>query len=161
MTHTHLIKAIAEELRDAVKDIKFPIEYHTTAAEKDFVPVNVFEIYIPDDLFEQTSYYPCIVVEYLDTTDKLGGGEIQSVARIGLSFGVFAKEKDGWQDCFHLMEVCRERLLRRRLLAERFRLADEVTWEFAETQPRPFMFAYCELSYYMFQLQEVDLLNAL
>ncbi len=158
MTTAHLVAAIAAELRDATANLKLPIEYHNEAqrrAETTWRRVQVFEQYIPADLFEETSYYPLVVVEWLSTRDKLRGVENGSIATVGLSFGVFAKEADGWKDCFHLMEVCRERLLSKRTLAKRFRLEDELTWETAGQQPAPFFYAYGEAQYQIYPIQEV------
>lgn len=154
MTHTFLIEGIAAELRSALAKVKMPTEYMEKAAEENFTQINVFEQYIPTDLFEETNYFPCAIVEWLDTTDKMSGQEIKSKARIGLSIGVFAKEADGYKDAFHLMEICRERLLSKRIIANRFRLSDEVTWETAQSQPAPFFFVYAELEYNIYQIQE-------
>lgn len=154
MTHTHLIESIAAELKDATKELRLPTEYMENPSAENFTTINIFTQYIPADLFDVTSYFPCVIVEWLSTEEKLSGKKIGSTVRVGLSIGVFAKEADGWKDAFHLVEICRERLLRKRTIAERFRLVDEVSWETAQNQPTPFFFVYAELEYDMFQIQE-------
>ena len=154
MHTTNLITALAEEIRDATSNLKLPVEYQDETARqlKDtWVNVNIFEQQIPRDLFQETAYYPCCIVEFLSLSDNLKSG---SIATVGLSLGVFAKEFDGWQDAFHLMEVVRERLLTRRLIAKKFRLTEEVVWQTAQEQPAPFFFVYGELNYEIFFPQE-------
>ena len=157
MTTTLLVEALAAEIRDATALLKLPIEYHNQRqrrAESTWRQVHVYEQYIPADLFQNDTYYPCVIVEWLSTLDRLRGRENGSIATVGLSFGVFAKEADAWKDCFHLMEVVRERLLSKRTLVDRYRLEDEMTWETAANQPTPFFYGYAELQYQIYQPQE-------
>lgn len=154
MTHAHLIESIAAELKDATKNVRLPTEYAENPTAENFTPINIFGVYIPEDLFQKTSFFPCIIVEFLSLDEKLSGKDAGAVARVGLSIGVFAKEADGWKDAFHLMEICRERLLSKRTIAERFRLVDEVHWETAQTQPRPFFFLYGEFLFDTYLIQE-------
>ena len=81
-----------------------------------------------------------------------GGMAKGSLATAALSFGVFAKEEDGWKDAFRLMEVVRNHLLVHRTLGKKFRLEDELTWQVPDQQP--FYFVYAELSYQIYQPQE-------
>lgn len=160
MTTAHLVEAIAAEIRDAIKDLKLPIEYQNERqrrAETTWRKVNVYEQYIPADLFQNDNYYPLVVVEWLNTRDKLRGAENGSIATIGLSFGVFAREADGWKDCLHLLELVRQRLLSKRILARQFRLEDEITWETAGQQPTPFFYAYGEVAYQIYPVQEENI----
>lgn len=154
MTHANLIESIAAELRDATKEIRFTTEYAEHPTTENYTPINIFSQYIPADLFDSTTYFPCIIVEWLETEDDIKGSDVGTTVRVGLSIGVFAKESDGWKDAFHLMEVCKERLLRKRTIAERFRLVDKVNWETAQNQPTPFFFVYAELAYDAFLIQE-------
>ena len=157
MTTALLVESIAAEIRDATKNLRLPIEYHNEVqrrAEETWRAVNVYEQMIPNDLFQNDNYYPCVVVSWLDTRDKLSGDRIESVATIGLSCGVFAKEADGWKDCLHLTELIRQRLLRVRTIAQRFRLSDDITWMSAPDQPLPFFFSYAELEYGIYLPQE-------
>ena len=160
MTTTLLVETVAAEIRDATRLLKLPIEYHNERerrAETTWRQVRVYEQYIPADLFQNDTYYPCVIVEWLSTTDRLRGVENGSTATVGLSFGVYAKEADAWKDCLHLMEVVRQRLLEKRTLAKRFRLEDEITWETAANQPTPFFYGYAELNYQIYQMTELPL----
>lgn len=157
MTTTLLVESIAAEIRDATALLKLPVEYHNEQErrmEKTWRKVRVYEQYIPADLFENDTYYPCAIVEWVSTRDKVRGRENGSIATIGLSFGVFAREGDGWKDCFHLMELVRQRLLTKRTIAQRYRLEDEITWETAANQPTPFFYGYGEAQYGIYQPQE-------
>ena len=151
MTVTHLVTALADEIRLATAEVRLPTEYHDDDEDSARQEVQVFEGYIPKDLFESTTYYPCVVVELLELRDEL---QQSSTATIGLSFGVFAKAADSWKDAFHLMEVVRQRLLSRREVAKRFRLTGDITWQTAQNQPTPFFFVYGEISYTVYLVQE-------
>lgn len=151
MTHIRLIKALSGELRGLLSRVKMPLEYAETATPGDFVSVNVFEQFLPQDLFEETTYYPLCLVEWLTTTDDL---KKVSTAQVGVTIGTYAKEQDGWIDALYLMELIRQHLLKRRLIGKRFRLTGEINWEVPTTQPAPFFFVMGTLSYEMFQAQE-------
>ena len=141
MTATLLVEAIAAEIRAATKDLRLPIEYQDEEQRKavgTYTPVNVFSGFIPKDLFQETTYFPCAVVEWLETRDVLCGTEIISLSTVALSFGVFAKESAGWKDCLNFMDIVRRRLLSVRMIANKYRLTDEVTWQVADNQPEPF-----------------------
>ena len=151
MTHIRLIRELSAELRVLLGRVKLPVEYATAATAADFIKVNVFEQFLPQDLFEETTYYPLVLVEWLSTTDDL---KSISTAQVGLTIGTYAKEQDGWVDAFYLLELIRQHLLRKRLIGERFRLTGEITWEVPNEQPAPFFFVMATLSYEMFQAAE-------
>ena len=150
MTHARLIEELAAEVEDALKDAKLPVEYQKTPTPEDFVKVNVFAGYLPEDLFENSSYWPCVIIEYLETHDDLKAG---SLVTLGISICTFALEADAWKDCLHLMELTRERLLTRLLLAKRFRLHD-LKWSTPTEQPREFYIISGEVVYEIFLPQE-------
>lgn len=157
MTAATLIESIATEIKAATSKIKLPVEYQDEEQRRSvetWQAVQIFRQYIPKDLYTETTYYPCVVVELVEINDVLRGDEIKSVAVIGLSVGVFAKEYDGWKDSFHLLEVIRQRLLSVRMVSNLFRLAGDVTWRNVPQQPTPFYFWYAELEYEIFQPQE-------
>lgn len=151
MTHINLIRSLASELRGLLKRVKLPVEYAEKATPDYFITVNVFEQFLPKDLFDETTYYPLVLVEWLSTLDNL---KKATTAQVGLTIGVYAKEEDGWVDAFYLMELVRQHLLRKRLIAQKFRLTEEINWEVPSEQPAPFMFIMSTLSYEMFQPQE-------
>ena len=148
MIHANLIDAVAEEVQDALKNLRLPTEYMQEPAPDNFVQVNVFKQYLPADLFEQTSYYPFVMVEWLSSTDNLNKG---STAQIGLTVGTFAKEQDGYLDALYILDELRIRLLNKRILARKFQLVadDAATWEVPSNQPTPFFVLYGALTYQM------------
>ena len=150
MTGAGLVKRLAAEIRAGLLGVKLPREYH--GAIDNLRTVNVFEQYLPEDLFEVTDYYPLVLVELLKVVDGKDGSETE----VGLSFGVFAKEADGWLDLFHLVNVTRRLILTKRLIASRYRLVD-AEWESVATteQPRPFLFANATLTYTFRQAEEL------
>lgn len=160
MTAAHLIEALAAELREATAQIKLPVEYHEPLATgeptfADCVKVNIFEQNLPENLFEESAYYPCISAELIKISDDLKDG---STVEVALSFGVYAYEERAWRDLFHLMEVVRQRILIKRVIANRFRLTN-AEWGLVEEnlQPKPFMFGQGLLTYQIYQAQEIGL----
>lgn len=154
MTTEHLIESLAAEIRAATANLKLPVEYYDEQQrrqETTWREVNVYEQYIPKDLFESDEYYPCVTVELLEVRDDLKQG---STATVALMCGTYAKEANGWKDAFRLMEVIRDRLLTRRTLAHRYRLAGECIWQVVPNQPAPFYFLYGEVIYETFMPQE-------
>ena len=154
MIHANLIDAVAAECADALKNFKLPTEYMREPAEENFTPINIFKQYLPADLFEQTSYYPFVMVEWMNTTDNLKSG---SAAQIGLTIGTFAKEADGYIDALAILDALRTRLLSKRILAKKFVLTDEATFEVPQSQPAPFFVAYGSLTYQMHLPQFADI----
>jgi len=148
LTPAHLIEELAAAIREALSEVKMPLEYMKEAA--DFVAVNVFCNYLPENLFENTSYYPCVVVELVGVEDDL---KTDSTIEVALSIGTFALEDDGWKDAWHILELIRNRLLSRRVLAKKFRLK-EMKWEAPTEQPREFYFLLGELKYAAYLTQE-------
>ena len=151
MTPTNLLKCVAAEIVEATRELRLPTEYMRQPARENFVKVNVFLQSIPPDLFEKTTYFPCVVIELLSIRDNLKSG---SVAEVALTAGVYAKEEDGWQDLFHLQQVIRQRLLTRRVIDKKFRLVDELITSYPDTQPLPFMFGYQNAQYNLYLPQE-------
>ena len=154
MTTVHLVTEISAALRKATANLRLPVEYHNEAQrlrETTYKPIQIFEQFLPADLFESTVYYPCVIVELVEVTDDLKEG---SLATVGISIGVYAKEADGYKDAFNLMEVVRREMLTNRVVAKSFRLVDSITWRTAQQQPTPFFFVYSEATYSMYLPQE-------
>lgn len=145
MTPARLIGDLAAEIKKATGQVNLPLETQGN------VGVEILTQYLPEDLFEDTSYLPFVLVELISIKDEFKEG---STAQVGLTVGTFAKEADGWLDAFHLMEVVRQQLLERRVIGRRFRLR-ESQWEVPETQPRPFFYVNGLLTYELFQPQEI------
>ena len=149
MTATDLVDAVAAEVRQAVADVKLPIEHHG-ALDLTFKPVSVYTGYLPRDAFNDDNYYPLVLVEWLGTNDEFGTTST-STSAIGLSMGVFAAESYGWKDALHLTEIVRHRLLTRRVVGNKFRLTDSASWEVVPDQPLPFFYTTATLNYQTFQ----------
>lgn len=154
LTTVHLITSLAAALRKATANLRLPVEYHNEAqrtSEETYREIQIFEQDIPKDLFESTTYFPCIILELVEVTDSLKDG---SLATVGISVGVYAKEADAYKDAFNLLEVVRREMLSNRVIADSFRLVDTITWRTAQQQPSPFFFLYGEANYSMYLTQE-------
>ena len=147
MIHANLIDAVAAECQNALKNLRLTTEYQREPAEENFTEINIFKQYLPADLFEETSYYPFVLVEWLSTTD--GFKKEGSSAQVGLTIGTFAKEADGYLDAFYILDALRICLFSKTILNERFLLTDEATWEVPNSQPTPFFIVYGALTYQM------------
>lgn len=155
MTATDLVTAVADEIRLAAANVKLPIEHHS-ASEIKLVPVNVYEQFLPREAFNDDSYYPLVLVEWLATEDELDGAGAKSISTVGLSLGVFAAESWGWKDSLHLTELVRHHLLTNRVVGKKFRLQGDVNWEVSQEQPLPFFYTYATLTYSTFQPADVS-----
>lgn len=162
MTTTALVEGIAAEIKLATQNLLLPVEYQNEAEKKletTWRKVNIYQQYIPRDMFENDNYYPCVIVEWLNTTDEMNGADAKSLTNIGLSCGTFSFGANSWKHCFRLTDLIRNRLLTQRLVANCFRLTGDVLWETGENQPLPFFFTYAVLSYEIYQPQEPFLLD--
>lgn len=151
MTPAGLILALVKELESALKDYKLRAENQENRT------VTVFAQHIKDEVFndDEGRYYPLVIVSLQKAKDTLDGSGVEaSMATIGLTFGVYADDKDGWMDLLNIMEHTRQRVLRQRTIADRYRLADVVEWDLIEVQPYPFWFGYGTLKYCIAQPQE-------
>lgn len=155
MTATNLVTALADELKCATANVKLPLE-HQSSEDVQLVRVNVYEGFFPKEIFNDETYYPLILVEWISTFDELDGVKAKSTATVGLSMGVFTAENWSWKDAFHLTEVVRNHLLTNRLIGNKFRLQGDVNWEVSPEQPTPFFFTYATLTYSMFQPDDVS-----
>ena len=154
MTTVHLITGIAASLRRATANLRLPVEYHNEAqrtSDTTYKPIQIFEQFLPKDLFENTSYFPCVIVELVEVADDIKEG---ALATVGISIGVYAKEADAYKDAFNLLEVVRHEMLKNRVVVDSFRLVDAITWRTANNQPTPFFFIYGEATYSMYLPQE-------
>lgn len=144
-----LVKFVADEIRKVVRTVKFPIEHHAKT-DLEFKPITVYEQLLPREAFNDDTYYPFVLVEWLNTSDDLNGSDAKSVSTIGLSMGVFAAESWGFRDALHLTELIRYQLLTRRVVGNKFRLTDAANWEVSNEQPLPFFFTFATLNYQHF-----------
>ena len=154
MTPARLVQAVTAEIKEAVKGYKMKAE-----GQEDKT-VSVYSQHIPDEDFEDDTYYPLVIVSWQGTEDNQDGSE----AVIGLTFGIYGEDGQGaegegadgrgpgaWQDLLSIMERVRQRLLIFRLLDKHFRLALPTKFETIEAQPIPFWFGYATLRYQVAQ----------
>lgn len=141
MTPARLVTELAGRIRKTSAQVRLPLE------SKEPVGVEVFEQYLPEDLFETTSYLPFVLVELMSLKDDFKEG---STAQVGMTIGIYSEGVDGWLDAFHLAEVIRQDVLTWRVVAKRYRLT-EAQWDVADTQPKPFFFVTGILSFDIFQ----------
>ena len=144
MIPAELVRAVAEEVRAAVK------LYKMKAEGQDDKPVTVYEQHIPDEDFTSDNYYPLVIVSLGEVTDKEDGSE----AKLGLTFGVYGEDKGAWLDLLSIMERVRQRLFLNSKLANKFRLILPTKFETIEQQPYPFWFGYATLTYQIGQPNE-------
>lgn len=143
-----LINSLKEEIEIAVKDLRLRAE------NQEDKHVSVYAQHIPDEDFQDDSYYPLVIVslnKVEDTEPVEGSG---STATIGLTIGVYGEDKQAWLDLLSIMERIRQRVLIFRKLDRRFRLVLPVKWETVEAQPYPFWFGYGTLVYQIAQPNE-------
>lgn len=148
MIPVHLILALKEEVEKAVKN------YHMEAENQEDKKISVYAQHIPDENFEDDTYYPLIIISLQKVKDNAGDAPEASTATIGFTFGVHGFGEDAWKDLLNMMEHVRQHLLTHRTLADYFRLVLPVEWEAIEAQPYPFWFGYGTVTYTVAQPQE-------
>ncbi|KHM53239.1 hypothetical protein SAMN02745671_02630 [Anaerovibrio lipolyticus DSM 3074] len=143
-----LINCLKKEIEIAVKD------YRLKAENQEDKPVTVYAQHIPDENFDNDSYYPLVIVSLQKVEDaELSEGN-GSTATIGLTIGVHGEDELAWMDLLSIMERIRQRVLIFRKLDKRFRLLLLTKWETIEAQPYPFWFGYGTLVYQIAQPNE-------
>lgn len=142
MIPANLIEALRNEIADAVKDYKMKVENQPSKG------VKVYAQHVPDDDFENDTFYPLIIVSLQKVEDKAETVEPgMSAATVGLTFGVYGEDESAWRDLLNIMEHVRQRLLTVRTINNRHRLILPTTWQTIEAQPYPFWFGYGTLVY--------------
>ena len=144
MTPAMLVSAVVHEVQTAAAGYKMRAEGQ---ADK---TITVYPQHIPDDDFEDDSYYPLVIVSFQKAEDTVDGSE----ATIGLTFGVYGEDKEAWRDLLSIMERVRQRFLIFRKLENRFRLKLPTKFETIENQPYPYWFGYATLTYTVAQPNE-------
>ena len=150
MTPVNLVLELQKLIADAVKDYKLKAE------NQEDCKITVYAQHIRDEVFQDERCYPLIVVSLQGAKDHTNNaGPEASLATVGLTFGVFAEDKNGWMDLLNIMETVRQKIMACRTVANRHRLTDVVEWNTIEAQPYPFWFGYGTLKYSIGQPQEV------
>ena len=140
MTPINLIKALAKELRELLKDFKLAAEYQADRK------IRVYEQIIPLAESRTDTFFPNVVV-YLVRVDEDGE---DSIATVNFSVAVYGEENEqGWQDLFNIAEKIRQFVLTHEIIGEKFKL--EMPIYFAPVppseQPEPFFYFDCMTRY--------------
>ena len=153
MTELELIDALAAKLEEIFEGI--------TIKGKDDVlrPVRVFKQYIPQGAgltgvsgyadSDYESNFPCVIVKYLEHTDKEENRFDQSMTSIKLIYGVYDNEAEcqGYRDILNMIDRTRLNLLHERTLAKRFMLAMPLKTRLLEADTFPVYFGEMDLYY--------------
>ena len=139
MTPTNLIKALARELREVLKGVKYEAEYQ---ASKE---IRVYEQIMPRTQANDDTFFPNVLI-YLVQVDEDG---TDSLATVNFSIAVDGGEDEqGWQDLFNIAERVRQFVLTHPVVGK-FPL--EMPATFAprppSEQPEPFFYFDCIARY--------------
>jgi hypothetical protein len=148
MIPERLVNCLKNEITIAVKD------YRMKAEGQEDKPVTVYAQHIPNEEFEDDSYYPLVIPSLQKVEDAEPVEGTGSTATVGITFGVYGEDKLAWMDLLSIMERVRQRLLIFRVLDRRFRLILPVKFETIENQPYPFWFGYGTVTYQIGQPNE-------
>lgn len=142
MIPVKMLEAICEEIRKAVKDYRLETEFDGLK------PVSVYLQHIPDEEFEDNSYYPLIIVNVANVTDNQDG---KSVVEVALAIGVYGENMDAWRDLLSIMERIRQHFCINHIIASKYHVQLPNTWETAEHQPYPYWYGYGSLKFVVAQ----------
>ena len=139
MTPRKLIKALAKELRQELKDFKLSAEYQADRK------VRVYEQIMPLAEADNDTFFPNVLI-YLVQVDEDG---TDSLATVNFSIAVYGGEDEqGWQDLFNIAERVRQFVLTHPVV-DKFPL--EMPATFAprppSEQPEPFFYFDCIARY--------------
>ena len=145
MTAVGLIRALATEVRNALKNYKFEADNHPDK------PFTVYEQHVPKAHLENRKgqYHPLVAV----TLDSIEDEEM-TVAELGLTFGVYGEDNTTWIDLINSMETVRLKLLTQQTLAGKYRLLKPMEMTVAEVQPVPFFYGLITVRYQMYQPED-------
>ena len=140
MTPRNLIKALAKELREVLKDFKLSAEYQADRK------VRVYEQIMPLAEADNDTFFPNVLI-YLVQVDEDG---TDSLATVNFSIAVYGGEDEqGWQDLFNIAERVRQFVLTHPVVGKKFPL--EMPATFAprppSEQPEPFFYFDCIARY--------------
>lgn len=143
MTPLRLVRALAEELRSALKS------YRLMAAGQENKRVSVYENNLPAADFDSDNYFPFVTVEFLNLEDTAEG----STAAVLLTVGCYCgKRSDEVTDLLNLCETIRQYLLGNRVIGEQFILELPLYSAVVERRSEEFAFANIFATYKLPQL---------
>ena len=143
MTPNRLVKALAEELRAALKN------YRLIAESEPEKRVSVYEHNLPAGDFETDSLYPFACVEFLNLEDT----DEKALASVLITVGVYTGARaDKQTDLLNLSETIRQYLLGHRIIGEQFVLELPAFFSVVEERSENFTFANLFFTYQLPQL---------
>ena len=152
MTPVELVEQLSLLIRDSVKNYRLLSELETNPSTQRLKKVSVYEQEIPEEEFNENSYYPLVIVSLQKIQDQIEESEVKPTLMIvGLTIGVYGEDKNAWKDLLNLTEAIRSCALSNKMVAKKFRLVEVVDSDFIEKQPHPFHFSYITLIYSTFQ----------
>lgn len=141
MTPLILVETLAEKIQGVLKNMNLAAEYQPNK------PVQVFLHDLPRGEFENTTYYPCVIVTLKSVEDD---GD-DSIATVTLTIGAYSDNLgNDWRDMFNIAEKIRQFILLNPILGDFFPLIKPVAFEplVAESQDAdPFVFGIIAVRY--------------
>ena len=141
MTPLILVESLVKNLQDVLKNMNLAAEYQPDK------PVQVFAHDLPRGDFENTSYYPCVIVTLKSVEDD---GD-DSIATVTLTIGAYSNDLgNDWRDMFNIAEKIRQFILLNPVIENFFPLVKPVAFEplVAESQEAdPFVFGIIAVRY--------------
>ena len=143
MTPLRLVRALAEELRSALKG------YRLMAAGQENKRVSVYENNLPVADYEVDNYYPFVTVEFLNLEDTAEGSSAAVLMTVGCYCG---RRADEMTDLLNISETIREYLLGHRVIGEQFIMELPLYSAVVERRSEEFAFANIFATYKVPQL---------
>ena len=142
MTPLNLLRALQSELSQDLAN------YRLSSEGSENKKIDVY-LQLSNEQFNDESRYPLILLSLLRVTDhELDSRRVgMSVAQIEFTVGVYGEEPETYWDLLNILETMRLRLIRRPLIAGKFRLIYPIETEILETMPYPYYFGYMHASF--------------
>lgn len=145
MNFAILITEICTLLKEANKN------YWLTDEKVKDNPLTVRPGWLPPKATSDSSFYPCIVVRVINSSDTVEGATVT----VRCFFGTYCEDlNNAWRELYNLVETSRQALLKKRTIANAFRLDFPINISIEEDQPYPYWVASLDVTYTMAQPQE-------
>lgn len=133
MTPARLLETVGGELKKVLADYKLPTEEGTEKY------ISVYLQHIPDAEWEDETYYPLVVVNVANVTDR---EDRKSVVELNIAVGVHGEEPDTWRSLLSIMERMRQYFCTNKIIANKYHVQLPNQWTTAENQPYPYWYGY-------------------
>ncbi len=140
---------LVDELRDYLKLVVEKYWFETNKKEVN-KPPQVISGYLPAKKATDIPDFPFILVRLSDGEDA-----DSSTVTVYVVIGTYSEDaQNGWRDPANIVERVRQSLLKKRTLANRFRLEMPLKYELPDEQPVPHWFGIITTKWTIPQLQE-------